>query len=260
MRELTMFKHAIVRTPSPNISEGITSAHLGKPVYGEALAQHAGYIAALESCGVEVHVLEADLAYPDACFVEDTAVLAERVAIITNLGAPARQGEEQKVAKALHGFYREDQIEYIRTPGTLEGGDVMRVGDHFYAGLSSRTNEEGARQFVRFLNKHGYTGSMVKMSEMLHLKTGVAYLENNLLLTAGEFIQHSVFAGFKTIPIDRKDAYSANCIYVNGTVLVPAGYPATKEKIEAAGLPTCEVEVSEFRKIDGGLSCLSLRF
>ena len=136
----------------------------------------------------------------------------------------------------------------------------MRVADHFYVGLSARTNEEGARQFISFLNKRGYTGSMVKLSKMLHLKTGLAYLENNVLLTAGEFITHPDFAQFKTIPIDLEDAYSANCIYVNGTVIIPAGYPATKAKIEAAGLPVREVEVPEFRKIDGGLSCLSLRF
>jgi dimethylargininase len=255
-----MFKHAIVRTPSPNISEGITTANLGQPVYAEALKQHAGYIAALEACGVTVHVLEADPAYPDACFVEDTAVLAERVAIITNLGAPTRKGEEQKVAAALRAYYPPDQIEQITPPGTLEGGDVMRVGDHFYVGLSARTNAEGVRQFIGFLSQHGYSGEGVKMSEMLHLKTGLAYLENNLLLTAGEFTRHPTFAAFKTIPIDLADAYSANCIYVNGTVLIPAGYPATQAKIEAAGLPTRAVEVSEFRKIDGGLSCLSLRF
>lgn len=255
-----MFKHAIVRTPSPNISEGITTADLGKPVYVEALKQHAGYVSALQSCGVEVHVLEAAPDYPDACFVEDTAVLAERVAIVTNLGAPTRQGEEKKVDAALRNFYRGDQIVNITAPGTLEGGDVMRVRDHFYVGLSARTNEAGAGQFIRFLNQFGYSGSMIKMSEMLHLKTGLSYLENNLLLTAGEFTGHPDFAHFKTIPIDLADNYSANCIHVNGTVLVPAGYPVTKAKIEAAGLPTIEVEVSEFRKIDGGLSCLSLRF
>ena len=157
-------------------------------------------------------------------------------------------------------FTRDEQIETITAPGTLEGGDVMRVGDHFYAGLSARSNQEGASQFIRFLNKHGYTGSLVKLKEMLHLKTGVAYLENNLLLTAGEFIGNPQFASFNTISIEPEDAYSANCIYVNGTVLVPAGYPNTKMKIEAAGLPTLEVDTSEFRKLDGGLSCLSLRF
>jgi len=255
-----MFKHAIVRTPSPNISEGITSASLGKPVYEAALTQHAGYIAALESCGVTVHVLKAEPGYPDACFVEDTAVLAERVAIVTNPGAPTRKGEEETVEAALRDFYPGDHIEHIAAPGTLEGGDVMRVGDHFYVGLSARTNEEGARQFFHFLGKHGYTGSTVTLHEMLHLKTGLAYLEDNLLLTAGEFISHPELVNFRTILIEMKDAYSANCIYVNGTVLIPAGYPVTKAKIEALGLPTREVEVSEFRKIDGGLSCLSLRF
>ncbi len=257
---MMMFKHIIVRTPSPNISEGITSSNYGKPVYAEALKQHAGYIAALEACGVEVQVLEADPAYPDACFVEDTAVVAERMAIITNPGAPTRKGEEHKVEAALRRFYRDEQLEHITAPGTLEGGDVMRVGDHFYTGLSARTNEDGARQFIRFLNRHGYTGSMVELHEMLHLKSGLAYLGNNLLLSAGEFTGHPTFAGFKAIPIDLEDAYSANCINVNGTVLAPAGYPVTRARIEAAGLPVREVEVSEFRKIDGGLSCLSLRF
>ncbi|MBN2149525.1 MAG: hypothetical protein JW726_19210 [Anaerolineales bacterium] len=255
-----MFQHAIVRTPSPNISQGITTANLGKPVYEAALRQHAGYIAALEACGVVVHTLPAEAAFPDACFVEDTAVVAERVAIITNLGARSRQGEQESVRAALGEFYAAEQIERITPPGTLEGGDVMRVGGHFYVGLSGRTNEEGVRQFTGYLNRHGYTASSVRLGELLHLKTGLAYLENDVLLTAGEFTGHPAFAAFKTIPIPSEDAYSANCIYVNGTVLVPAGYPRTREKIEAAGLPVREVEVSEFRKIDGGLSCLSLRF
>ncbi|MFM8322354.1 MAG: dimethylarginine dimethylaminohydrolase family protein [Chloroflexota bacterium] len=255
-----MFKHALVRTPGPNIAQGITTANLGQPIYQEALRQHAAYIAALEACGVQVHVMEPAPDYPDACFVEDTAVLAERVAIITNPGAPTRKGEQQSVAEALCAFYPPDQIAGIHAPGTLEGGDVMRVGDHFYVGLSERTNAEGAAQFIALLNQYGYSGSMVEMSEMLHLKTGLSYLEGNRLLAAGEFLQHPVFAGFNRIPIDLQDAYSANCIYVNGTVLIPAGYPATRAKIEAAGLPVIEVEVSEYRKLDGGLSCLSLRF
>jgi dimethylargininase len=255
-----MFRFAIVRTPSPNIRDGITTASLGKPVYEDALQQHAGYISALQACGVEVIVLPADPAYPDACFVEDTAVLAERVAVITNPGAPSRKGEELKVAAALRAHYPDDRIERITSPGTLEGGDVMRVGNQFYIGLSERTNKEGARQLIGSLASHGYTGSTVRLSEVLHLKSGLAYLENDLLLTAGEFIHHPEFEKFNRILIDPKDAYSANCITINGTVLVPAGYPDTRKKIEAAGCATREVEVSEFRKIDGGLSCLSLRF
>lgn len=255
-----MFKNAIVRTPCPQMTEGISSAGLGKPDYALALRQHAAYIEALQSCGVTVTVMEPDPLYPNSCFVEDAAILAERMAIIDNPGAETRKGEEKKVAAALRHFYADDQIEQITAPGTLEGGDVMRVGDHFFVGLSERTNAEGTRQFIQILEKYSYTGSEVEMHEMLHLKTGLAYLEDNILLTAGEFVTHPVFASFKGIEIDMADAYSANCIWVNGTVLIPAGYPATKAKIEAAGLKTLEVDTSEFRKLDGGLSCLSLRF
>ena len=255
-----MFKHAIVRIPSPNISEGLATVDLGKPVYAEALKQHAGYIAALEACGVDVSVLEADLVYPDACFVEDTAILAERLAVITNPGAPSRKGEQHAVEHALRDYYHGEQIVHVTAPGTLEGGDVMRIGDHFFIGLSARTNEDGASQLIYLLKKHGYTGSMVTLYDMLHPKSGVAHLKDNLLLAAGEFIGHSAFAQYTTIPISMEDAYAANCINVNGTILIPAGYPAVKEKIEENGLSTFEVEVSEFRKIDGGLSCLSLRF
>lgn len=255
-----MFTNAIVRTPADSMIDGITTAGLGAPVISLALEQHAAYIRALQACGVAVTVMEPDPAFPDSCFVEDAAVLAERVAIVTNPGAPSRKGEERAVEEVLRRFYTGDQIQHIRAPGTLEGGDVMRVGDCFYVGLSQRTNAEGARQFLEILREHGYAGREVQLNEMLHLKTGLAYLEEGILLVAGEFIGHPLFREMKTIAIDPRDAYSANCIWVNGTVLVPAGYPATAAKIEAAGLPVLEVDTSEFRKLDGGLSCLSLRF
>jgi dimethylargininase len=255
-----MFKNAIVRTPGPTLSEGIRTASTEEPEYQAALVQHAAYIEALQSCGVEVTVMEADPEYPDSCFVEDTAVLAGRVAVITHPGAPARQGEEKKVEEVIRRFYPAERIEHITPPGTLEGGDVLRVKDHFYVGLSARTNEAGARQLIRHLEQYGYSGSTVQLKEMLHLKTGLAYLENNLLLTAGEFIRHPEFSSFTRIEIAAQDAYAANCIWVNGTVLIPAGYPATKTKIQAAGLVVMEVDATEFKKLDGGLSCLSLRF
>ncbi|UCH95105.1 MAG: N(G),N(G)-dimethylarginine dimethylaminohydrolase [Candidatus Aminicenantes bacterium] len=253
-----MFKHAIVRRPGESLLDGITSASLGKPDYEKALQQHDKYIEALRSCGVEVTILEAEEHYPDSVFIEDTAVLTEKCAIITNPGAPSRQGEEISIKEALKKFYT--NIESISAPGTLEGGDVMRVGDHFYVGLSARTNEEGAGQFAEILNKYGYTVSRVKMKKFLHLKTGLAYLENNNLLTAGEFIDHPEFKKFNRIVIDESEGYAANCIWVNDVVLVPMGYAKAKVAIEAAGYQTLAVDVSEFRKLDGGLSCLSLRF
>jgi dimethylargininase len=253
-----MFKHVIVRRPGWSLIEGITSANLGKPDYARALQQHDGYIDALKNRGVTVKILEPEEQFPDAVFVEDTAVLTERCAIITNPGAPSRQGEEITIKEALKEFYT--NMETITAPGTLEGGDVMRVGDHFYVGLSARTNEEGFRQFAGILNKYRYTASAVKLEKFLHLKTGLAYLENNNLLVAGEFVEHEEFKKFKRIIIAESEGYAANCIWVNDAVLVPMGYPRTKEAISKAGYKVMEVDVSEFRKLDGGLSCLSLRF
>jgi len=252
------FKNAVVRRPGRSMVDGITSAGLGKPAYEKALQQHDRYIEALERCGVEITLLAADERYPDSVFVEDAAVLTERCAVITYPGALSRQGEEVSIKEALKKFYT--AVEEIKAPGALDGGDVMRVVNHFYVGLSARTNEHGARQFAEILNTYGYTASNVAIKKFLHLKSGLAYLENNNLLVAGEFIHHPEFAKFKRIVIDEPESYAANCIWVNENVLAPLGYPRTKAAIEQAGYKVIEVDVSEFRKLDGGLSCLSLRF
>ena len=255
------FKNVIVKKPCRAIEFGITSApELGKPDYGLAAKQHEKYIEALGLCGVAVTVLEADEDFPDSCFVEDTAVITRKCAIVSNPGAPSRNGEVEQMIPTLRRFFPDDRIEYIRPPGTLEGGDVMMVGDHFYVGRSSRTNAEGIRQFVGILERHGLSGSEVPLEEALHLKTGVNYIENNNLLVMGEFVDKPDFAGFNRIVIPENEAYAANCIWVNGKVIVPAGYPVTEKAIREAGYETLTVDTSEYRKIDGGLSCLSLRF
>ncbi len=255
------FQHAIVRRPCRALVEGITSSpQLGRPDYENALRQHDAYIAALQACGVEVTVLPADERYPDSCFVEDPAVITRCCAIITNPGAPSRNGEKQEILGAVRQFFSEEKIEQITDPGTLEGGDVMMVGDHFYAGHSARTNAEGIRQFIAILKKHGLNGSEVSLEKVLHLKTGVNYLENNTLLVSGEFVSKPEFGRFKRIQIPEAEAYAANCIWVNGTVIVPQGFPAVEAAVRSCGYDAIMVDTSEFRKLDGGLSCLSLRF
>jgi len=254
-----MFKNAIVRKPGRSLINGITSAsELGTPEYRIAIKQHDDYIEALKFCGLEVIVLQANERFPDSCFVEDVAVCTKKFAVITNPGAPSRKGEEKEIIEVIKKFYND--IEYIKGPGILEGGDVMMVEDHFYIGLSKRTNREGVEQLIKTLKKYGMSGSIVEISEMLHLKSGLAYLEDNVLLVAGEFIDNVEFEKFNKIIIDEDEAYSANCIRVNDYVLVPAGYPKTKEKIEDAGFKVIVVDTSEYRKVSGGLSCLSLRF
>ena len=256
-----MFKNVIVRRPCRRLVEGITSApELGKPDYELALMQHDAYIAALKACGVNVTVLPADEDFPDSCFVEDPAVLTAECAIITNPGALTRKGETARILPAIREFYPEDRIEYIRDPGTLEGGDVMMVGSHFYVGLSARTNEEGIRQFSDILKKYGMTCSNVPLKTVLHLKTGAVYIENNTMLVSGEFIDHPDFARFTRLPVPAEEAYAANCIAVNGKVIIPAGYPRVERMLRDNGFEPILTDTSEYRKIDGGLSCLSLRF
>ncbi len=255
------FSHVIVRRPCRAMVDGITSApELGKPDYELALKEHDDYIAALKQCDVDVTVLEADERYPDSCFVEDPALITRKCAIITNPGAASRNGEKNEIIGAVKKFFSDDQIEYIQAPGTLEGGDVMMVGDHFYVGRSARTNEEGIRQLTEILAKYGMTCSEVPLYEVLHLKTGVNYLEDNNMLVSGEFIDKPDFAQYNKVVIPQEEAYAANCIWVNDTVIVPAGYPAVLKAVQDLGYKTLVVDTSEYRKLDGGLSCLSLRF
>ena len=256
-----MFKNAIVRIPGKSLLEGITSApELGKPDYELALKQHNNYIEALESCGVTVTVLDALEEFPDSCFVEDTAVLTRNCAIISNPGAATRKKESGYMIETIKKFYTEDKIEYIKDPGTLEGGDVLMVGNHFYVGLSARTNKEGIRQFIEILEEHGLTGSAVPLEKVLHLKTGVNYIENNNMLASGEFIEKEDFKLFNKIIVPENEAYGANCIWMNGSVIVPKGYPTVEKSVRDAGYNVIVVDTSEYKKLDGGLSCLSLRF
>jgi len=256
-----MFKNVIVRKPAKSMIDGITSApELGKPDYALAVKQHDAYIEALKQCGVTVTELEALEEYPDACFVEDVAVLTRKCAIITNPGAPSRNGEKAYIVEVIRKFYADEQIAYIESPGTLEGGDVMMVGDHFYVGRSARTNEEGIRQFVEILESFGLSGSEVSLEKVLHLKTGVNYLENNTFLVSGEFIEKEEFEDANLIIIPDDEAYAANCIWVNNKVIVPAGFPMVEKAVRDAGYEVIVTDTSEYRKLDGGLSCLSLRF
>ena len=250
-----MYTKAIVRRPGRNFARGITTLKLGKPDFGKALEQHTAYCDALIRCGVELTVLEADERYPDGCFVEDTAVVNSRVAVISRPGADPRMGEEEEIARVLAGY---GITESITPPGTLEGGDVLRVENHYFIGLSARTNEEGASQLSAILSKHGFTSSVIQVEAGLHLKSDIAYLGN------GNFISTPVFSAIahpaNTIVPDQDESYSANCLRVNDYLLIPKGFPKSRKKIQELGYNIIELEMSEFRKMDGGLTCLSLLF
>jgi dimethylargininase len=253
-----MFISAMVKTPCKNMVNGISHANLGKPDYGLACRQHDQYILALEACGLAVTVLEPDEAFADSTFIEDTCLVTQKCVVITRPGAISRRGETRAVAEAMCGLDR--PMACITSPATLDAGDVMMVNDHFYVGLSQRTNPAGAARLEQILNPFGYTVSAIPLTSVLHLKTGVSYLENNCLLAWGEFVNRPEFAAFCLLKVDDTEAYAANSVWINGRVLVPEGCDKTRAMIEAAGYDTIAVNVSEFRKLDGGLSCLSLRF
>lgn len=252
-----MFCKAIVRIPCKNFGNGITTQELGAPDYQLMLAQHRAYIETLESLGLEVTILESEEEYPDAHFVEDAAVVFEEAAVITNPGAEARKGEEVTIEKALAPL---KPIERITAPGTVDGGDILQVGRHFFIGVSDRTNDEGAKQLGAIVEKYGYTWAAVPVAAGLHFKSSVNYVGKNTLLITENFKDRSELDGYELMVLDPDEAYAGNTLLINDTLITPAGYPKTLAMLKTLGLDIVELETSETRKMDGGLTCLSLRF
>lgn len=257
-----MFTKVITRKPCKALIDGISTGQFcdGTPDYENAIKQHDKYVETLRGLGLQVTDLEGDERYPDSCFVEDPAVVMEHCAVITNPARESRNGEKVEILDVIKKFYDDSQIFYIEAPGTMEGGDVMQVGNHFYVGLSDRTNEEGAKQFHDIVTKFGYTSSTVPVTEGLHLKDFAIYLENNNMLVTAVMNEEPAFKDFNRFVVDPDELYAINSLNINGTVLVPEGYPKTQKIIEDLGYPIKLVDTGEFRKIDGSLTCLSLRF
>ena len=255
------FTRAIVRPPCRTFAEGLTHANLGKPDLDKALAQHATYCATLERCGLALTHLEPDDRFPDSTFVEDPAVLTSRMAVLTNPGAPSRNDEVSGIEPVVSKFY--SRIERIRAPGTLEGGDICQADDHFFIGLSERTNPEGARQLKEILAADGYTSSIIDIRQattVLHLKTGMSYLADRRVLAMEEIADHPAFADYEVVRVPSAESYAANFLRINDHVIIADGFPGVASAVRKFGYDIIPLDMSEFRKMDGSLSCLSLRF
>lgn len=253
-----MFTQAIARKPGKNFAQGLTSTVSAEPPQFELLCkQHNTYLETLKSCGLEITLLDPLQDYPDAYFVEDTAVVTPDVAIITNPGAKTRKGEEDFMAPVLAGFRK---IERILASGTVDGGDVLQVGNHFLIGLSERTNKAGAAQLGRILESVGHTWATVEVGAGLHFKSSVNYVGKNTLLVTTDFTDREQLRGYDKIVVAKADAYAANTLLVNGHLLTPAGFPGTRKQLEVLGFEIIELETSEVGKMDGGLTCMSIRF
>lgn len=258
---MTKFTRAIVRPPASNFSEGLTTAGLGVPDYRRAQEQHQEYCAALKRCGLTLTTPAPDPDYPDSTFVEDTAVLTERCAVLTRPGAPSRTGESARIKDCLGKFY--PSLMSMQAPGTLDGGDVCELGQHFFIGISERTNEAGARQLAEWLAKFSYTATFVDIRDedrILHLKSGLSFLGGKRIAVIDCLANRAEFKDYEIVSVPAGEEYAANCVLINDYVLVAAGYPAFAGKLKELNYQTIALDMSEFRKMDGGLSCLSLRF
>jgi dimethylargininase len=256
-----MFTKAIVRPPAPNFAEGLTTADLGAPNYQRALEQYDAYCVALEQCGLTLTRLEPDPNYPDSTFVEDAAVLTERCAVLARPGASSRAGEVVSMREVLNTFF--PSVPAVQAPGTLDGGDVCEAEDHFFIGISERTNEAGARQLAEILRSFNYTSSFVDMrgvKGVLHLKSGLAYLGEGRLAVTEALSSRTEFRDYDLVSVNADEEYAANCVRLCDHVLLAAGYPKLEGRLRDLGYETIALDMSEFRKMDGGLSCLSLRF
>lgn len=250
---------AIVRPPSATFASGLTTAGLGAPDLDLARRQHDAYRAALEAAGVDLVVLEPDDRYPDSTFVEDTAVVTARGVVVTRPGAPSRAGEVDEIAAVLARLGA--PIVRLAPPGSVDGGDICEVDGRFLLGRSDRTDADGAAQLSTHLAAWGFGAEEVSVppESLLHLKSGLSWLGDARIAVVAALAAHPALAGLERIVVPDDEAYAANCIRVNDVVIVPAGFPRTSGALRSAGLTAVEVDVSEFRKMDGGVSCLSIR-
>lgn len=253
------FSHAVVRRPARSCVDGIRAEDIGDPDFEAFQRDHDAYIAALEAAGVEVICLEALEEYPDSVFVEDPAFCLPGIAVRLRPGAQSRRGE----VDALNACFDRLAMRMLDLPddGFVDGGDILVTDREVLIGLSDRTDRQGAEGFKALLAGEGYTVRVVETpADILHFKTGCATLGDDTVLVDASLDRAGAFDGYERLIVPENERYAANVIRINSTVLVPEGYPETAALISRTGLAVTLVPTSEARKLDGGLSCMSLRF
>jgi dimethylargininase len=253
------FTHAICRLPGASIVQGLRAVDTGAPDLALMQAHHADYVAALRSTGAQVTVLEPLEDYPDAVFVEDTALCLPQGAVVMRPGAPTRLGEAAEMAPHLAALY--DAVARIEGPGTIEGGDILMGEREILVGRSARTDAAGIAELAGIVARWGWTLREVATPPgVLHFKTDCSLLDEETILATRRLSATGCFAGYRVIDVATDEEAAANTIRFNDRVLMPAGFPRTRDRLVAAGYAVQEIGNSECAKLDGGMSCLSLRF
>jgi dimethylargininase len=247
---------ALVREVSPQLAQ-CELTHLERDAIDaqRAMRQHREYTQALQGLGCGLEWLPPLPQCADSVFVEDTAVVLAEVAVVTRPGAASRRGETATVAKALEQHRR---VAAIMQPGCLDGGDVLRIGRTLHVGVSRRTNESGIEQLARLLAPHGYRVAKVPLAGCLHLKSACSFIPPDVLLVNPAWVDPATFGPLRVITVDEREPQAANNLTIGGTTLVSTAYPHSRRRLEAAGVRTHAVDVSELHKAEGGLTCMSL--
>ena len=247
---------AITREVSPKIAE-CELTHLERQVIDveNARRQHQQYEDALAALGCQVQRLPVEPDLPDSVFVEDAAIVLDELAVITRPGAESRQPETVSIARALQPYRK---LAFIQPPGTLDGGDVLRVGKALYVGLSGRSNPAGIEQLRSILEPYGYSVQGVELHDCLHLKTAVTQVAEDTLLINPAWVDGSAFGKMKFIEVHPQEAFAANTVWIGDAVIHPAAFPLTRQRLEAAGIKVYVVDASELAKAEGGVTCCSL--
>lgn len=253
------FTHAITRTPSRSIIDGLRAVDVGTPDLYAFTQHHADYVALLKSTGATVVELEALEAFPDSVFVEDDALCFQEGVVLMRPGAPTRLGEVQEIAPALRALYKD--VREIKGAGFIEGGDILVTEREVLIGRSARTNAAGIAELTSLVADWGYTVREVMTPEgVLHFKTDCSLLDEETILSTKRLAASGCFEGYKVIFVEDGEEACANSIRFNDVVIMPAGFPKTAAKLVAQGYKVREIGNSEAAKLDGGMSCLSLRF
>jgi dimethylargininase len=249
---------ALTRGVSPTLADCELQELDREPIdVARAILQHAAYVRCLEELGARVISLPADARFPDGVFVEDPALVLDEIAIMTRMGAESRRGEGESIAKALAEFR---SLTWIHDPGTLEGGDVMRIDRTLYVGASRRTNWEGIRQLREVAAPLGYEVVAVPVRGCLHLKSACCYLGGESILANRAWMDAAFLDGYRILDVPAAEPRSANVLPVGDTVILPAAFPATKDLLEKSGFTVRTVDASELAKAEGGVTCTSILF
>ena len=245
-----------------NVSSALANCELSfisrQPIDMEkARAQHGAYEELLAKLGAQVISLPEEPDLPDSMFVEDPAIVLDELAVICPLGTETRRKEAQSLAAALEKYRK---LAYVKLPGTLEGGDVLRIGKKVFVGLTKRSNPEGIRQLAVILEKHGYDVTAVPVASCLHLKSAVTYLGRNTLLANRAWFDPKRLEGFEWVDVDPAEPHAGNALALGDSVIFPASFPKTRERIEACGFQVVSLDISELQQAESGLTCSSLIF